>query len=273
MNTPAVVRVLLGGFAFCAAHLALGQTGLPTSQPKLLTIVREEVKPGRALDHAKHEAGWPAAFEKAKSPTYYIALTSLTGPSEAWYVVPYDSHAAISESMKREDNDPILSAELSRLAQRDAEFVHKVSVLQAVARPELSVGAFPDVAKARFYEVSLFTIRNGQGQKFDEMAKVYGKARKRISPESSYRVYTIIAGMPGPVYIVMSSVDDYAKFDQSMADAVKTLSSATAEEKAHFDKWGEIVVKEEMQRFRVDPLQSYVPKETREKDPEFWKPK
>src|SRR5215212_140583 len=117
MNTPALVKVLVGGFALCAAHLAIGQTaGLPASQPKLLTIVREHVKVGHAADHAKHEAGWPAAFEKAKSPTYYLAMTSMSGPPEAWYVVPYESHAAMSDAMKREDKDEVLSAELGRLS-------------------------------------------------------------------------------------------------------------------------------------------------------------
>src|SRR6185436_7635458 len=58
-----------------AAHIpnvAIAQT-LPTSQPNMITIVREEVKLGRDADHANVEAGWPAAYEKAKSPDYYLA--------------------------------------------------------------------------------------------------------------------------------------------------------------------------------------------------------
>ena len=38
-----------------------------TLQPKMITIVREEVKIGRNAEHSKHEAGWPAAYEKAKA--------------------------------------------------------------------------------------------------------------------------------------------------------------------------------------------------------------
>ena len=34
---------------------------LPTSQPGLLTIIREEVKLGRSAEHERIEAGWPAA--------------------------------------------------------------------------------------------------------------------------------------------------------------------------------------------------------------------
>ena len=78
------------------SHLtvALAQE-LPKKQPNLITIWREQVKIGQAAQHAKHEAGFVAAFEKAKSPYHYLAMTSLTGPSEAWYVTPFDSHAAI----------------------------------------------------------------------------------------------------------------------------------------------------------------------------------
>lgn len=264
---------LMGGVVLCAAHLAFGQTGLPTSQPKLLTIVREEVKPGRGADHAAHEAGWPAAFEKAKSPDYYLAMTSLTGSPEAWYVAPQESHAAIAASMKREDKDPVLSAELARLAARDAEFIKGVTVVQAAGRPDLSYGKYPDVAKARFFEIFTFTVRPGGVEKFESCMKTYAKVRKRVAPDSNYRIYQVIAGMPTPTYIIFSSVEDYAQLDQTAAEHMKTLTSATPPEKAEFDKWGEAVVKEDIQRFRVDPKQSYVSKETRATDPEFWMPK
>lgn len=75
---------------FFGTGVVVAQT-LPTSQPNMITIVREEVKVGRAADHAKIEAGWPAAYEKAKSPDFYLALVCMTGPPEAWYVTPYES--------------------------------------------------------------------------------------------------------------------------------------------------------------------------------------
>ena len=38
--------------------------------------MREEVKISRSAEHAKHEAGFPAAYEKGKSPDYYLAMAS-----------------------------------------------------------------------------------------------------------------------------------------------------------------------------------------------------
>src|SRR5256886_9912235 len=51
--------------------VALAQNqGLPTTQPSLVTIIREEVKVGRTAEHARNEAGWPAAFGRVNSPDY-----------------------------------------------------------------------------------------------------------------------------------------------------------------------------------------------------------
>ena len=252
---------------------ALAQ-GLPTTQPKLLTIYCEQVKTGLGADHSKHEAGWPAAFAKAKSPDYYLAMTSLTGPNEAWYVIPSDSHAAFGESMKREDKDPVLAAKLAKLTRGDAKYIKGTRGLQAVAQPELSAGAFPDLSKARFYEVTVFSVRPGHEQQFEEAAKAYAAARNRAEPKMSYRLYQVLAGLPGPSYLVLSSVEDYGGFDQVLTASINTWKEATAEEKEVLQKAAaEAILSTESNRFRVDPQQSYVPKETRDKDPEFWKSK
>jgi len=259
------------GFGSRSATLA---QGLPKTQPKLLTIIREEVKIGRNAEHSKHEAGWPAAFEKAKSTDYYIGLNSLTGPNEAWYIIPSESHAAFGESMKKQDKDPVLSAELDRLSLKDAEYINGARTIQALARPELTVGDFPDVNKVRFLEITTFRVKPGHEAQFDEAAKAYGAARKRADEKAGYRVYQVIAGMPSPTYLVVSSVEDYGEFDKRLAADMETWKQATDDEKGVLQKAGsEAIISSESNRFRVDPRMSFVPKETRDTDPEFWNPK
>ena len=260
---------------FSATGGALAQS-LPTTQPNLLTIVREEVKPGRAAEHAKIEAGWPAAYEKTKSPYYYLAMISMTGPAEAWYVTPFESHAAVGDSLKREDanTDPVLSAELSRLSRADSEVLTGSRVMHARARKDLSYGAFPDLAKTRFNEITIFRVRPGHEAQFEAAGKAYGAAAKRAGVTAGYRVYEVIAGIPGPTYLIFSSVAAFSEFDQGMTDGEKTMKGANAEEGATLQKFMlEGVVNVETQRFRIDPGQSYVPKETRASDPAFWMPK
>jgi hypothetical protein len=262
---------LLSGLLLASASTALAQA-LPTSQPNFLQIYREEVKIGHTADHAKVEAGWPAAYEKAKDPYTYIGLVSMTGPGEAWFIVPFQSHEAMADSMKREE-EPVLAATLERLAKADAEQISGGRSILAMARKDLSYGAFPETAKQRFFEITIFRARPGHERGFEAAAKAYGAAAGRGAPDTSYRVYEVMAGMPSPTYLVFSSVTSYGAFDKTMAADAATMKAATAEERNTLEKFSaDGLINTETIRFRLDPVMSYVPKEVRAQDPEFWMP-
>src|SRR5262249_55186247 len=217
--------------------------------------------------------GYPAAFEKAKSPDYYFAMASVTGPDEVWYVMSNDSYAAVGEGMKRQDKDPVLSAELNRLALADADYISAVETIRAVGRPDLSVGDFPDLSKVRFNEISVFRIRPGREMEFEEIAKAYASAFKRAVPKGSYRIYEVTAGMPLPSYLIFSSLEDYGEFDKRREEGEAVFKGANADEMAKLKKFADVTERVENNHYRIDPGQSYVSKAVREKDPEFWMPK
>src|SRR5580765_1282509 len=139
------IRQTLLTLAWGAAPAVALAQGLPTAQPTLVTIIREEVKVGRTADHAKIEAGWPAAFGKANSPDYYLAMVSMTGMPEAWFIIPSANHAAYDQYNRRYDNNAAMTAELDRLSRADGEVLNSIRTIQAVARPDLSMGAYPDL--------------------------------------------------------------------------------------------------------------------------------
>lgn len=259
--------------ALGAATGALAQS-LPTSQPKFLHIVREEVKIGRMADHSRWEAGWPAAFEKAKSPATYIALVSVTGPPEAWYLIPFASQAAYGENAAREAADLALTAELDRLSRGDAEFVSGASAMQALARPELSHGTFPDLATMRFWEIETFRVKPGHDEEFVAAVKAYAAAAGRSAPHASWRTYQVVAGAPGGTYLFFSSVASFGDFDKAGEEGEAAWKGLTYDERSALQKcFLEGTVTSSSNRFRLDPVQSYVPTETRQKDPAFWMPK
>ncbi len=267
-------NIPIGALALLGSTAGLPAQGIPTSQPTLITIIREEIKPGRDAEHTANEAGWPAAFEKAKSPDHYFAVTNMTGQgSEVLYLIPQQSHAAIAASMKRDEADATLSAELKRLWKADGEFVAGISTLQAMARPDLSMGAFPDMALVRFWEITTFRVRPGHERHFEEAAKVYRAAAQRSAPGTSYRVYQVIAGAPGGTYLVFSTVNSYAEFDRMMQNGIATMNGATAEETAALQAFSaQGLMSTVTNRYRLDPLMSYPDKATRDRDPEFWRP-
>ena len=257
-------------FAASSASVAVSQ-GLPTSQPNLLTIVREDVKTGHNAMHAAFEAGWPAAYARAKSPNYYLAMVAMTGPNESWYVSPYASHATYAESMKRESDDKVLSAELERLQKGDADHINSSRQLHAVARNDLSYGSYPDMALQRFWEITTFRVRPGYEEAFASAAKAYAAAAKRAAPNMSWRTYEVIAGLPGPTYLVFSSVSSFADFDKSLQQGMEMGKSFTPDEMATLQKFATTgMINSETQRFRLDPGQSYVDAATKAKDTGFW---
>jgi hypothetical protein len=256
-----------------SAATALAQ-GLPTTQPKFLHIYREQVKAGRAADHSRWEAGWPAAFEKAKFPDTYIALESVTGPTEVWFVSPYASQGAFGESMARQNADPVLSTETDRLAHGDADFVSEMNAIEAVARPDLSHGTFPDLATMRFWEITTFRVKPGHADDFAAAAKAWASASARSAPSANWRTYEVVAGAAGGTFLVFGSVASFADFDKGMAEGEATFKGLTFEERTTLQKYSaEAALSTVTNRFRLDPRQSYVPAETRQKDPAFWMPK
>ena len=269
---PAIAMLPTALVYMTSASVLLSQ-GVPTSQPGLITITRDEVKTGHNAAHAAHEVGWPAAYAKAKSPYYYLALVSMTGPNEAWYVSAYASHQALGESLKMESSNATLSAELARLARVDADHINSVRQIHAAARPDLSHGTYPDIALERYWGITIFRVRPGHEQGFADAAKAYAAATKRAAPNASWRTYEVIAGLAGPTYLVFSSVRAFADFDQGMKEEMEIGKAFTAEEMAALQKFSQTgLINAETQRFRLDPAQSYVDAATKAKDPTFWSP-
>jgi hypothetical protein len=266
-------KTILGLAALAIAATSTGTAlaqSMPTTQPKFIHIFREEIKTGRAGDHAKWEAGWPAAFEKAKSKFPYLAISSITGPAEVWYLVPLASQAAYGE-MLAEGDLPALAPEIERLSRGDAEFVERGTQIQAVAAPELSHGTFPDISKVRFYEITTFRIKPGHHDEWVAATKAYKAAAGRSAPGAAWRTYDVVAGAPGGTFLVFSSVGSFAEFDRMMAEGEATWKGMTAEEAATLGRFmKESVISVTTQRYRVEPAMSYVDAATKAKDPAFW---
>lgn len=266
-----VSYVALLALSFAGAAAAAAQVGLPTSQPSLITIIREEIKVGHQAEHARLEAGWPVAFGRVNSPDYYLAMASMTGLPEVWYIVPASSHAQLDQQNRRYDSDAATTAELERLSRADAEHINSARTIHLAARPDLSMGSYPDLARQRYWEITIFRARPGHEAEFDAAAKAYISAAQRNAPNTSFRTYQVIAGMPGPTYFIFSSVANFADFDTMMAEGMKTMTGANAQEQAALLKFStDGMLSGETNRYRLDPRQSYVSRETRATDPAFW---
>lgn len=249
---------------------ALAQA-LPATQPKFINIYREQVKLGHDAAHAKTEAAWVAAFEKAKSPATYLALASTTGLPEVWFVEPFETYSALGKAREGNTANAALTAELELIAPADAAHVDAARAIEAVGRPDLSHGTYPNLNLQRHWEITVLRVRPGFEPMFADVAKMYKAVVTRAMSKASWRMYEVTAGMVGPTYFIFSSVVDYAGFDASMADGMALQGKMTAEEGALWVRFGkEALISAESNRFSLNAGMSYVTAETKATDPKFW---
>jgi hypothetical protein len=98
---------------------------------------------------------------RANWPTHYLAMTAVTGPSEAWFLTGYPSFAAWEKDRDDTDKNTALTAELDRLIEKDGELLTNGRSLVAFLREDLSAGGPVDIPKMRYFRLLTFRVRQG----------------------------------------------------------------------------------------------------------------
>src|SRR5690242_14464679 len=110
---------------FNAAVLAAAafqlQAQTPTEPYKVLRIFREDVKEGKGTAHAKSEATFAQALTRLKYPNYGLALSSVTGMHQAWFLEGHDSFDSVAKADAFSDKEPAKS-EMDKLDALDSEY-------------------------------------------------------------------------------------------------------------------------------------------------------
>jgi hypothetical protein len=260
--------------SFVALPLCAAENAAPGAPPKVLQIFREEVKVGKNAAHVKLEKGFVAAMAKANWPTHYIALTTVTGPGEAWFLTAYPSFAAWEKDRSDTEKNAALTADLDRLTEKDGEFLSNARSLVAVHREDLSAGSPVDVAKMRYFRIITFRVRPGHENDFAESVKIVRAAYEKAKVDLPWAVYQISAGMPGPTYMILLPMKSMSEIDAAFARSA-TIREAEGPENekalAKFSADGYATV--ETNVFAFSPAMSYPAKEFAARDPEFWTPK
>ena len=274
MNMKKMI-VPASALAICLGSVQAARTAdapMGTKRPKVLQIFREEVKPGRQPAHEKSESGWSAVLRKANNKGYYLAMASA---SEAWFLGPFDSFAAIEAQAKADEANTALTADVERLWAADGDMLSKASAVTAVLDEDLCFHADWDVAKARYYVVTVMRLQPGYGREFEQLRKLVNAAHEKAKVDERWSVYEAITGAPDETYIFFSPIASLAEWDKYEAMHGKEYQEALGEDaRTRLRDFERVAVKSsETQLFRFSPKMSYLPKELTDRDPEFWTPK
>lgn len=242
--------------------------------PPVIQIGRESVKEGRSAAHRKVETDWARAFRRAKYPYHYLALETMTGPSEVWFVSAYPSFAAIEEGDKLIESGP-LKNEMDLLDARDGELRSASRSMIAIYRQDMSY--HPDranLAKARYMSVRTFRVKLGHEAEFLSGSKIFLAAYDKINFPNSTIAYQVVGGVTDGTFLFFMPLESLKSLD-SMEAASKAMAAAMGPEQ--FGRLmkgaGDVFNSMELGFFRISAPMSYVSKEYEDADPAFWRPK
>jgi hypothetical protein len=242
--------------------------------PKVLQIFREEVKVGKAPAHVKIEKGFVAAFTRANWPTHYLAMETVTGPSEAWFLAGYPSFAEWEKDRDNTNKNKALTADLDSLVEKDGEVLTNGRSLVAVLREDLSAGGPVDMAKMRYFRLLTFRVRPGHESDFQDAVKIVKGAYEKAKIDLPWAVYQISGGMPGPTFMIFLPMKSMSEIDAALARAGAIREAEGPEnEKALAKLASDGYATVESNIFAFSPAMSYPSKEFVARDPEFWTPK
>jgi hypothetical protein len=243
--------------------------------PKVLTIIREFVKPGRAgTMHEKSESAFVKAFEAAKWPQHYLAVDSMSGKPRTLFLVGYDSFEAWEKDNQATSKNATLSSALERAALADSDLLDSADSGTFRYNEEYSLRAGTiDIANMRYFEVSVFHVRPGHRKDWDDLVKLVMPAYEKI-PDAHWATFENVYGAEDGTYLVFSPMKSLAEVDRNLAEG-KQFEAAMGPE--GMKKLGELaaaaIESSQTNLFMFNPRESYPPDRWVKADPEFWKPK
>jgi hypothetical protein len=241
----------------------------------VLQITREFVKPYKGgAPHDKTESAFVQAMVRAKWPTHYIALNSMSGKSRALYLTAYNSFAAWEKDNKAVGDNKALAAELDRASVADGELLDAVDQGVYSRDAELSYKPNPDLTHARYLEATVYHVRPGHGKEFSDAVKMVIAIHQRAGTAAHWATFHLEYGGSLGTYVMLSSDKSMSEIDSSFDDDKKYASARTDEERTKLrELFAAAVESSDSELFSINPRQSYPPAEFVKGDPDFWQPK
>jgi hypothetical protein len=262
--------LLLGIATFATAQSTMPAG--PTPPPPLLQRFREAVRVGKGDAHEANERAWAVAYANSKLPIYSVAMTAMTGPNDAWWMSAWSSFKEYDDANVAMAKNKELTAAISQYSAKDAEYVSDAVGSMWALRPDLSYRDTVDWSAMRAYEMITVRARPGHSDDLKRIAERLAATHKAAGTSAHWAMYQGTLGVPDGTYLVIVPHKSVADIDVGMKeDALfaKALGEAGGKELEKLSSDGIISV--ETNLFAVNAKMSYVSKEWRAADADFWK--
>ncbi len=266
----------VAALAAAAGPLGAQTPAAPAAPAKMIRIYREQLKPGKAAAHERFEAGYVQAFTRAGAKTHYLALTTMTGSPEAWYVEGHDSFEALAAADKAVEGNAALTAELESLSARDADFLNNSQTIVARYREDLSYRASPpNLNQARFMWVYRETVKSGYGNEYTQAGKMFVAAYEKAGiKDERWAAYQVMAGLPNGTILYFQPLNSLKESDIDNSKAFREAAGDDNNDRMRqINREAIVPGSGQSTIFAMSPKMSYVSKEFAAVDPDYWMPK
>ncbi len=123
--------------------------------PLFLLIVRERLRPEMEQAYSQNELELATASATLKCPHPYLALASVAGPKEVWWLNAFASQEEKDQLGAAYARNEALMAKLTELGKRKEGYRETLSTTSTEYRPNLSGGVILRIAGARFFAMTV----------------------------------------------------------------------------------------------------------------------
>jgi hypothetical protein len=272
-------KVCFGALSVCMAMgfstevAAQEHSGPMMTPPKVLTVTREFLKPGKnGTLHDKTESEFVAAMREAKWPSYYFGLDSLSGKVRSIFLTGYDSFDAWEKDVRAQQKNPKLASALDRAYADDAPLLDNVDQSVWFFREDQSHHPTTEIGSARMMELEVFRLKPGHEGDWDAIVKLVKDAYAK-GLEGHWDMFQLVYG-GGPAYVVIIPLKGGAEIDKNWAANKKFDEAMGAEGMRKLSELSAAAIESiEDNLFVINPKMSYVPDDVAKSAPEFWRPK
>jgi hypothetical protein len=191
---------------------------------------------------------------QAHCPNPYVAITSITGPTEVWWINGVDSMETLEKVWNDYAANQEIKQELDRVAFNKADLAFPGTNLLARFRDDLSFSSDTTIAYARYISISIAKVRPGQLAAFEKTRLALKAARQRTG--RAQWVYQVGSGAEDGTFLLMTpgrNMQEIHTFDTSD------------------DRIPDSVLTSETRLYAVSPSLSMPAQSWIEADPDFWK--
>lgn len=242
-----------------------------TPAPRLLVITREEVKPGKTMAHQESESERAHALQLLHWPLPRLALSSVSGPEQVWFISAYRSFAEMEKASHAEDASAAFRKIRQQYSRAENDSLSRRDTLTCVLAPDMSYRQEFYRPGTRYFRVRFTRVKTGHDADYRELRKLinldeYEKAGRDIH----LLVYHVTGGAPSGTYITLFPMNSLAEWDEPSRPARGLFGS---DYDKMLDLMDKSVVDWEDALFEISNTMTVPASEWLKADPGFWAPK